>query len=59
MYENQWRFTADVYEALGGSHWKDLTRRKQVICLSSNEVCLSLQCESYRQKLNEHDARPY
>ena len=57
MYENQWRFAADGYEALAGSRWKDLTRRKQVIYLSSNEVCLTLQCESYRQKLNEHDAR--
>lgn len=60
MYEGQGSDTADPYEVfwgeVSGNIWPG---EKMVTWLSSREVCLSLQRESYRQKLKEHDLQSW
>lgn len=59
-----------VWESVKGHSWcvwsfggKSLEgsdqEKRESFCLSSNEVRLSLQCESYRQKLSEYDPRSW
>ena len=60
MHEGQGRDTADPYEVfwgeVSGNIWPG---EKMATWLSSREVCLSLQRESYRQKLKEHDLKSW